>query len=135
MEINIGMSECHKNVDNYYGSHITVWIPRCAGREAFDGVEPLPECTYYYRTAFGHRLSFYRVLYLPLLFYRVYNLLTAYPQTAYLVHNHFFPQFLIPPLQRADVLYGRPQRLKAPEPHFGFSKTALRPERLLVKLK
>ena len=21
MEINIGMSECHKNVDNYYGSH------------------------------------------------------------------------------------------------------------------
>ena len=40
MEINIGMSECHKNVD-YYGSHITVWIPRCAGREAFDGVEPL----------------------------------------------------------------------------------------------
>ena len=43
MEINIGMSECHKNVDNYYGSHITVWIPRCAGREAFDGVEPLPE--------------------------------------------------------------------------------------------
>ena len=41
MEINIGMSECHKNVDNYYGSHITVWIPRCAGREAFDGVEPL----------------------------------------------------------------------------------------------
>ena len=44
MEINIGMSECHKNVDNYYGSNITVWIPRCAGREAFDGVEPLPEC-------------------------------------------------------------------------------------------
>ena len=43
MEINIGMSECHKNVDNYYGSNITVWIPRCAGREAFDGVEPLPE--------------------------------------------------------------------------------------------
>ena len=43
MEINIEMSECHKNVDNYYGSHITVWIPRCAGREAFDGVEPLPE--------------------------------------------------------------------------------------------
>ena len=41
MEINIGMSECHKNVDNYYGSNITVWIPRCAGREAFDGVEPL----------------------------------------------------------------------------------------------
>ena len=46
MEINIGMSECHKNVDDYYGSNITVWIPRCAGREAFDGVEPLPEyCT------------------------------------------------------------------------------------------
>ena len=44
MEINIGMSECHKNVDNYYGSNIIVWIPRCAGREAFDGVEPLPEC-------------------------------------------------------------------------------------------
>ena len=43
MEINIGMSECHKNVDDQYGSHITVWIPRCAGREAFDGVEPLPE--------------------------------------------------------------------------------------------
>ena len=43
MEINIGMSECHKNVDNYYGSNITVWIPRCTGREAFDGVEPLPE--------------------------------------------------------------------------------------------
>ena len=43
MEINIGMSECHKNVDNYYGSNITVWIPCCAGREAFDGVEPLPE--------------------------------------------------------------------------------------------
>ena len=43
MEINIGMSECHKNVDNHYGSHVTVWIPRCAGREAFDGVEPLPE--------------------------------------------------------------------------------------------
>ena len=43
MEISIGMSECHKNVDNYYGSNITVWIPRCAGREAFDGVEPLPE--------------------------------------------------------------------------------------------
>ena len=41
MEINIGMSECHKNVDNYYGSHIAVWFPRCAGREAFDGVEPL----------------------------------------------------------------------------------------------
>ena len=41
MEIDIGMSECDKNVDNYYGSHITVWIPRCAGREAFDGVEPL----------------------------------------------------------------------------------------------
>ena len=37
------MSECHKNVDDYYGCHITVWIPRCAGREAFDGVEPLPE--------------------------------------------------------------------------------------------
>ena len=46
MEINIGMSECNKNVDNYYGSHITVWIPRCAGREAFDGVEPLPEFQY-----------------------------------------------------------------------------------------
>ena len=44
MEINIGMSECHKNVDNYYGSNITVWIPRCAGREAFDGVEPLHGC-------------------------------------------------------------------------------------------
>ena len=43
MEMNIGMSECHKNVDNHYGSTITVWIPRCAGREAFDGVEPLPE--------------------------------------------------------------------------------------------
>ena len=43
MEINIGMSECHKNIDNYYGSNITVWIPRCAGREAFDGVQPLPE--------------------------------------------------------------------------------------------
>ena len=50
MEISIGMSECHKNVDNYYGSNITVWIPRCAGREAFDGVEPLPEynlCIYF----------------------------------------------------------------------------------------
>ena len=46
MEINIGMSECHKNVDNYYGSNITVWIPRCAGREAFDGVEPLPELSF-----------------------------------------------------------------------------------------
>ena len=46
MEINIGMSECHKNVDNYYGSTITVWIPRCAGREAFDGVEPLPEFSF-----------------------------------------------------------------------------------------
>ena len=43
MEINIGMSECHKNVDNYYGSNITVWILCCAGREAFYGVEPLPE--------------------------------------------------------------------------------------------
>ena len=43
MEINIGMSECHKNVDNYYSSNIMVWIPCCAGREAFDGVEPLPE--------------------------------------------------------------------------------------------
>ena len=43
MEINIGMSECHKNVDNYYSSNNTVWIPCCAGREAFDGVEPLPE--------------------------------------------------------------------------------------------
>ena len=41
MEINIGMSECDKNVDNHNGSHITVWIPRCAGREAFDSVEPL----------------------------------------------------------------------------------------------
>ena len=41
----------------------------------------------YYRTASRHRLPFYRVYYLPLLFYRVYNLLTAYPQTAYLVHN------------------------------------------------
>ena len=41
MEINIGTSECHKNVDNYYGSNITVWIPHCAGREAFDGVKPL----------------------------------------------------------------------------------------------
>ena len=40
MEINIEMSECHKNEDKYYGSN-TVWIPRCAGREAFDGVEPL----------------------------------------------------------------------------------------------
>ena len=47
MEINIGMSECHKNVDNYYGSHITVWIPRCAGREAFDGVEPLHGFTFF----------------------------------------------------------------------------------------
>ena len=28
MEINIGMSECHKNVDNYYGSNITVPILR-----------------------------------------------------------------------------------------------------------
>ena len=26
--------------------------------------------------------------YLPRLIYRVYNILTAYPQTAYLVHNH-----------------------------------------------
>ena len=43
MEINIGMSECHKNVDDFYGSNITVWIPCCAGREAFDGVEPLLE--------------------------------------------------------------------------------------------
>ena len=46
--------------------------------------------TYYYRTAFSHRLPFYRVYFLPLLFYRVYNLLTAYPQTAYLVHNRNF---------------------------------------------
>ena len=46
MEINIGMSECHKNVDIYYSSHVTVWIPCYAGREAFDGVEPLPE--YYF---------------------------------------------------------------------------------------
>ena len=43
MEINIGMSEYQKNVDNYYSSNIMVWIPCCAGREAFDGVEPLPE--------------------------------------------------------------------------------------------
>ena len=43
MEINIGVSECHKNVVNYYGSNITVWILRCAGREAFDSVKPLPE--------------------------------------------------------------------------------------------
>ena len=43
MEINIGMSECHRNVDNYYSSNITGWIPCCAGQEAFDGVEPLPE--------------------------------------------------------------------------------------------
>ena len=41
-------------------------------------------CTYFYRTAFEHRLPFYRMYYLPLLFYRVYNLLTAYPQTAFL---------------------------------------------------
>ena len=38
-------------------------------------------------TAFGQILHFYRVYYLPLLFYRVYNLLTAYRQTAYLVDN------------------------------------------------
>jgi hypothetical protein len=43
VEINIGMSECDKNVNNYYASHITVRIPRCAGREAFDSVEPLPK--------------------------------------------------------------------------------------------
>ena len=56
MEINIGMSECHKNVDNYYGSNITVWIPRCAGREAFDGVEPLPK---YKQHLFAFLSTFY----------------------------------------------------------------------------
>ena len=44
--------------------------------------------TYYYRTAFSHRLPFYRVYFLPLLIYRVYNLLTAYPQTAFLQRSH-----------------------------------------------
>ena len=39
-------------------------------------------------TAFRHRRPFNRVYYLPQLIYRVYNILTAYPQTAYLVHNH-----------------------------------------------
>ena len=38
-------------------------------------------------TAFRHRRPFNRVYYLPRLIYRVYNILTAYPQTAYLVHN------------------------------------------------
>ena len=33
--------------------------------------------------AFWHTLPFYRVYFLPPLFYRVYNLLTAYPQTAF----------------------------------------------------
>ena len=62
MEINIGISECHKNVDNYYGSNITVWIPRCAGREAFDSVEPLPKycrndqnCSFTTITAFAYK--------------------------------------------------------------------------------
>ena len=41
MKINIGMSECDKNVDDYYSSHVTVWIPCCAGQEANDDVEPL----------------------------------------------------------------------------------------------
>ena len=41
MKINIGLSECDKNIDDYYRSHIMVWIPCCAGREAFDSVEPL----------------------------------------------------------------------------------------------
>ena len=40
--------------------------------------------SYYYRTAFRHTLPFYRVYFLPLLIYRVYNLLTAYPQNAFL---------------------------------------------------
>ena len=44
------MSECHKNVDDYYGCHITVWIPRCASQEAFDGVEPLPEYRHGFNT-------------------------------------------------------------------------------------
>ena len=38
--LNLGC-ECDKNVDNYYGSHITVWIPQCASREAFYSVKPL----------------------------------------------------------------------------------------------
>ena len=58
MEINIGMSECHKNVDNYYGSTITVWIPRWAGREAFDGVEPLHGYNYKeIRNTYVHNLK------------------------------------------------------------------------------
>ena len=48
--------------------------------------------TYYYSTAFRHRRPFNRVYYLPRLIYRVYNILTAYPQTAYLVHNRVTPE-------------------------------------------
>ena len=50
------------------------------------------DISYYYRTAFKHTLPFYRVYFLPLLIYRVYNLLTAYPQTAFLQRSLFSVQ-------------------------------------------
>ena len=40
MEINIGISECDKNVDNYYGRNIGSHTTP-AERLAFDSVEPL----------------------------------------------------------------------------------------------
>ena len=47
MEINVGISECAKKVDNdcsrSFGSHV-----RCAGREAFDSVEPLLSAAFVY---------------------------------------------------------------------------------------
>ena len=46
------------------------------------------DTNYYYRTAFRHTLPFYRVYFLPPLIYRGYNLLTAYPQTAFLQCSH-----------------------------------------------
>ena len=46
-------------------------------------------CTYYYRAAFRHRRPFNRVYYLPRLIYRVYNVLTAYPQTPFLQRSRF----------------------------------------------
>ena len=40
--------------------------------------------------AFRHTLPFYRVYFLPRLIYRVHNLLTAYPQTAFLQRSRIF---------------------------------------------
>ena len=82
-----------KKMDRYkFQSFTTCWL--CIKQVMiYYTLLSIVDISYYYRTAFKHTLPFYRGYFLPLLIYRVYNLLTAYPQTAFLQRSPLYHYF------------------------------------------